>query len=94
MTEQPVYASEDQALSRIAQLQAHGFWPGMRRLPGGFVRLTHDPDITAARYRAPAPDTGPGAIAVSGANLICPPSDQPEQGGKSDLPPESTGGTN
>lgn len=45
MSEPKVYATEDAAQRRVNALLAAGMWPGMRRVPGGWV-LTVDPDDT------------------------------------------------
>lgn len=79
------YESEQRAQRRVASLRAHGIWPGMRRNPDGTFSLTHDPDLSGKRHLPPIGDQG--------ANGICPPSDQAQQGGKSDLPPDATEGT-
>lgn len=86
----PTY-TEAQALARIARLRRHGFWPGMVQV-GERVRLTSDPDVSGQRHRGLARDTDLAEIGPQGANLICPPSDLAQQGGKSDLPPDRTEG--
>lgn len=83
-------ASQAQAFARADQLRRErGIWPGVVISRTGDARLTCDPDVPG-NWTAPA-DTDPAPIAGSGANQICPPSDQPIQGGKSGLPLEPTG---
>lgn len=47
-----VYATEDEAFHRVNQLRQRGMWPGVRRMPGGFYQLTHDPAIRIGEENA------------------------------------------
>lgn len=86
---EPRTYSEEQIARRIRELNRHGMWPGTIRVGDDRYRLTCDPDVSGIRGTGAPVDMGGAPNAGLGANLICPPSDQAKQGGKSDLPPES-----
>ena len=50
------YATEELAQRRVAQLQQHGIWPGVRQGADGRWRLTADPGLERA-HRPAGDDT-------------------------------------
>jgi uncharacterized protein YbdZ (MbtH family) len=50
VTRQAAYPTEADAIARVEALKQLGIWPGMIRLPSGWVVLTHDvPDVRLSR---------------------------------------------